>query len=172
MQRLIKHTIFLTGFMGTGKTTVGKSLAGLLGCPFVDLDDLIVQREGRPIAEIFATNGELYFRDCETSLLKELHHDQSAIYATGGGLVVRDENRRHMANLGKVVYLKASWSVLKHRLQQSSARPLVNSAKDWGKVKDLLFQRQIYYEQADLIIETNGLTPVQVAQKIISEFTL
>lgn len=172
MQRLIKNTIFLTGFMGSGKSTVGKSLAGLLGYPFVDLDDLIVQHEHRPIAEIFATDGEQYFRDCESTVVQELPKHQAAIYATGGGLVVRDENRHQMASLGKVVYLKASWPVLKQRLQQSVERPLVNSSKDWGNVKDLLSQRQIYYEQADLVIETNGLTPLQIAQKIISELTI
>jgi len=171
MQRLITNTIFLTGFMGSGKSTVGKSLAGLLGYPFVDLDDLIVQREHRPIAEIFATDGEPYFRDCETSVLKELHHDQSTVLATGGGLIVREENRRQMARLGKVVYLKTSWPVLKQRLQQNAERPLVNSAKDWNNVKDLLSQRQKYYEQADLIVDTDGLTPLQIAQKIAVELT-
>ena len=172
MQQLITNTIFLTGFMGSGKSTVGKSLSGLLGYPFVDLDELIVQREHRPIAEIFATDGEPYFRDCESAVLQKMSAHQDAIYATGGGLVVRDVNRRQMASLGKVVYLKTSWPVLKQRLQQSVERPLINSSKDWDNVKDLLSQRQKYYEQADLIVDTDGLTPLQIAQKIAVEFTL
>lgn len=171
MQRQINTTIFLTGFMGSGKSTVGKLLAGLLGCPFVDLDDLIEQREHRLIADIFATDGEPYFRDCESTVLQELSQHPATIYATGGGLVVRNENRRQLASLGTVVYLKASWPVLKQRLQQSAARPLVNKAKDWENVKDLLSQRQRYYEQAAFIVDTDNLTPLQVAQKIAVELT-
>ena len=74
-------------------------------------------------------------------------------------------------NLGKIVYLKASWPVLKKRLQQSVKRPLVNSANDWDKVKTLLIQRQIVYEQADLIIDTDGLSPLQIAQKVVVGLT-
>ena len=94
--------------MGAGKTTVGQSLSDLLGVPFVDLDARIVQREERSIASIFAEEGEDYFRDCETALLEELKEGPTAIYATGGGLVVRDVNRKAMASIGKVVYLQAS----------------------------------------------------------------
>ena len=144
-------------------------MSGLLECPFVDLDEIVVQRENRPIAEVFATDGELYFRDCETAVLKELTHHPASVFATGGGLVVRNENRLLLEKLGRVVYLKTSWPVLKQRLQQSVDRPLVNSAKDWGKVESLLSQRQAFYERADIVIDTDGLTPLQVANKIVPE---
>jgi len=171
MQPKIKQHIFLTGFMGAGKSTVGKLLADLLQCAFIDLDEMIVQREGRSIAEIFSANGESYFRDCETAILMELNCQPTAVYATGGGLVVRDENRAQMQQLGRIVYLKAGWPTLKGRLQSSVDRPLVTPTRDWVRLKDLWISRQAFYEAADLVIDTDGLTPLQVAQKIVSGLT-
>ena len=155
--------------MGVGKSTVGRLLADLLECIFIDLDEMIVQRENRSIAEIFATDGEDYFRDCETMTLNELNNSSMTVYATGGGLVVREENRRIMTDLGRVVYLRTQWPILKKRLQQSVDRPLVNSASGWDKVRELYAQRQPFYENADIIVDTDVLTPIQVAQKIASE---
>ena len=155
--------------MGVGKSTVGRLLADLLECIFIDLDEMIVQRENRSIAVIFATDGEDYFRDCETMTLNELNNSSMTVYATGGGLVVREENRRIMTDLGRVVYLRTQWPILKKRLQQSLDRPLVNSASGWDKVRELYAQRQPFYENADIIVDTNVLTPIQVAQKIASE---
>ncbi len=155
--------------MGVGKSTVGKLLAELLGCMFIDLDEMIVQRENHSISKIFATDGEDYFRDCETSILKELNRSPMTVYATGGGLVVREENRLLMPALGRVVYLRSQWPVLKKRLQQGVDRPLVDSASGWDTVKDLCAQRQTFYEDADIIVDTDLLTPLQIAQKIVSE---
>ena len=171
MQIAKSKNIFLTGFMGSGKSTVGNLLSGLLACPFVDFDEIIIQNEQKSIAEIFVADGEPYFRDCETALLKELPQHPVRVYATGGGLVVRDENRQLMEKLGRVVYLQTSWPVLRQRLQQSVARPLINSAKGWDKVENLLSRRKACYECADVIIDTDGLTPLQVANKIVVELT-
>jgi shikimate kinase len=171
MQPEITNNIFLTGFMGAGKSTVGKILADLLKCAYSDLDDMIVQREKRTIAEIFATEGEDYFRDCETAVLRSLRSQPAVVYATGGGLVVRGENRRQMQILGRVVYLKASWPTLMNRLQQSTDRPLVTPERDWYNLKQLWTQRQAFYEDADIVVDTDGLTPLQVAQKIASGLT-
>ena len=171
MRSNTQENIFLTGFMGAGKSTVGKLLADLLGCAFNDLDEMIVQREGRTIADIFAAESECYFRDRETAILKELCSQPSAVYATGGGLVVRDENRIQMQRLGRVVYLKASWPTLKMRLQSSTGRPLITPVKDWTKLKKLWSERQPFYEAADVVVATDGLTPLQVAQKIVSGLT-
>ena len=160
--------IFLTGFMGTGKSTVGKLLADLLQCPFVDLDDIIVQRESHTITEIFAADGESYFRDCETEILKALRQQPCAVYATGGGIVERDENRHVMKNFGRIVYLKTCWPILKARLQQSVDRPLVDPAHGWDDVRELWIKRQSFYEDADFVVETDGLTPLAVAERIVS----
>ena len=163
--------IFLTGFMGAGKSTVGSLLAGILDYTFIDLDEAIVESEQRSIAEIFATEGEHYFRNCETKLLKGLATDSARVYATGGGIVVREDNRREMRRLGLIVYLKTGWRTLEGRLQKSSGRPLVNTENDLTEVKNLWEKRQPFYTDADLTVATDELTPWQVAQKIKMELS-
>ena len=163
------ENIFLTGFMGAGKSTVGILLAGILDCPFVDLDVVIIESEQRSIAEIFATESEHYFRNCETTLLKELATDPARVYATGGGIVAREDNRREMRRLGLIVYLKTEWRTLESRLQKSSGRPLVNTENDLTEVKNLWEKRLPFYTDADLTVATDELTPSQVAQKIKME---
>lgn len=111
-----KRNIFLTGFMGAGKSTIGRRLARRLGYRFADLDELIAAREGRSIAEIFAAQGEAYFRDCEAAVLAEQTTADQVVFATGGGIVGRAENRAMMRQLGSVVYLRAAWSTLEQRL--------------------------------------------------------
>jgi shikimate kinase len=169
MQPELKHNIFLTGFMGAGKSSVGRVLAALLKCSFADLDEMIVQREGRSITEIFAVDGEDYFRDCETAILNKLSHQQAvAVYSTGGGLVIREENRRQMRRLGCIVYLKASWPTLMMRLQKSVDRPLVTPERDWHKLKDLWIRRQVFYADADIVVDTDGHEPLHVVQEIVA----
>lgn len=152
--------------MGAGKTTVGQLLSDLLELPFVDLDARIVQREQRSIANIFAKDGEDYFRDCETVLLGELKNEPPAVYATGGGIVVKDANRKAMVSLGHVVYLYASWETLQSRLQHSTDRPLVDPGKGWASLKELWDSRQEFYSNADIVIQTDGLSPIEVARDI------
>ncbi len=157
--------------MGAGKSTVGKLLAALLEYPFVDLDEVIVQRESRSIAEIFASDGEEYFRDCESSVLDGLGKHPSTIYATGGGIILRDVNRRKMNLIGRIVYLKADWATLKVRLLQSAFRPLANPDNGWDEVEKRWIERQSCYEEADLVVDTGGDSPLEVAKKIVAELT-
>jgi len=103
-----QRNIFLTGFMGAGKSTVGRRLAQRLDYRFADLDQLIVAREGRSISEIFATRGEGYFRDCEAAVLAGQAETMRTVFATGGGIVAREENRAVMKRHGTVVYLRSS----------------------------------------------------------------
>lgn len=165
-------SVFLTGFMGVGKSTVGRLTADLLNIPFVDLDERIVQREKRAIATIFAEDGEEYFRDCETDLLGELKEEVSAVYATGGGIVVREVNREAMASIGKIVYLSATWATLQNRLKNSIDRPLVTLEKNWDALKALWVKRQTFYSEADIIITVDGLAPSEVARNILDELNL
>lgn len=161
------RNLFLTGFMGAGKTTTGKALAEVLHCDFVDLDKVIVAREKRAINEIFATDGETYFRDCETKLLRELSPVSPAVYATGGGIVQREENRDLMKGCGLIIYLNARWESLQQRLTGSTDRPLAGPGKDWEAVRQLWNVRQPMYRDADLMVETDDQTPEQVANRIV-----
>ena len=162
------QNIFLTGFMGAGKSTVGIFLAQLIGCPFHDLDSMIVEKEKRSISEIFATDGEVYFRNCETDLLKSLNAQNSAIYATGGGIVTREENRALMRHKGRIIYMQTSWAILRERLKSSVERPLVDTARSWTDLEQLLQRREPFYLDADLVVDTDGRNPMQIAQKIVS----
>ena len=158
--------------MGAGKSTVGQLAADLLNMPFVDLDERIVQREKRSIASIFATEGEEYFRSCETDLLDELKDQPAAVYATGGGIVVREVNRQAMASMGKIVYLSASWLTLQERLNDSVDRPLVTTEKKWHELKDLWTYRQKFYSEADILVSVDGLTPMEIARNIHHELNI
>ena len=164
--------IFLTGFMGAGKSTVGRRLAQRLGYCFADLDQLIVAREGMPIAEIFAAHGESYFRDCEAAVLTAQTGTEHTVFATGGGIVGRNENRALMKQLGQVVYLRTSWPTLERRLARSSGRPLADPQQGWEKIRQLWQSRLPWYEEADLVIDTDQLTVPETVRAIISHVGL
>ena len=166
MKNNVMQNIFLTGFMGAGKSTTGRILAETIGCPFHDLDSMIVDRERRSIAEIFKTDGEEYFRDCETDLLSELPAEKSAVYATGGGIVLREVNRELMRSRGRIIFLRTSWHTLRERLLDSVDRPLVDREKGWKDLEQLWLHRLPLYRDADLIVDTDGITPEQVAKRI------
>jgi shikimate kinase len=166
MPQQTAKSIFLTGFMGAGKTTVGQLLADMLKLPFVDLDARVVQQEQRSIREIFSVEGESYFRSCETALLEELKDEPVAVYATGGGIVEREGNRKTMMAMGCVVYLDASWTTLRNRLQHSIERPLVDRDKGWEVLKSLWVKRQKFYTMADIIVQTDGLAAPEIARNI------
>jgi shikimate kinase len=167
-----RSNIFLTGFMGAGKSTVGRRLAQRLGYCFADLDQLIVAREGRPISEIFASRGEEYFRGCEAAVLTAQAGTEHTVFATGGGIVGRNENRVLMKQLGTVVYLRASWPTLAKRLARSSGRPLADPQQGWETIRQLWQSRLPWYEEADLVIDTDQLTLPEVVRAIISHLGL
>ena len=168
MKNIGTQNIFLTGFMGAGKSTVGHALATLTGCSFYDLDSLIVDKEQRSIADIFKTDGEEYFRNCETNVLSALNEEKNAVYATGGGIVLREENRSLMRGTGRVIYLRTRWDTLCERLKDSVDRPLVDPAKGWYDLEQLWLHRKPLYHDADLVVDTDGVTPRQIAEKIVS----
>ena len=138
--------IFLTGFMGSGKTTVGQALARLSGRPFADTDELVAQKAGSSISEIFRCAGEKAFRALEREALVEFlsEADPASIVATGGGLPVDPVNRRLMKACGSIVYLEAPFEALEHRIEQDGSRPL------WaGDARGLLEARRPFYEDSD-----------------------
>jgi len=153
--------------MGAGKSTIGRRLAHRLGYRFTDLDELIVAREGCPIAEIFAVHGETYFRECETAVLTEQTVAEQVVFATGGGIVGRAENRQLMKQCGCVVYLRAAWPTLEQRLARGKGRPLADPQKGWDSVRLLWQSRLPWYEEADVVIDTDRLRGNEVVRQVI-----
>ncbi len=159
--------ITLTGFMGSGKTTVGKVLADFLGCPFMDLDDLIVKKAGKSIPEIFAQDGESAFRQLEARLLRqtvEKYTENTVVLALGGGAVTAPASAALLREKTVCIYLRASLETLLQRLEgETAGRPLADAS-----LADRLAAREPLYEQtAHVIIDTDGLSPDEVADEII-----
>jgi 3-dehydroquinate synthase len=157
--------IYLTGFMGSGKTTVGEALAVLMKRPFIDLDRYMTAKIGRSIMEIFACAGEPAFRALENeSLIEVAEGAKGTVVATGGGVPVRQENREIMKVSGYIVYLRAGFDILITRIPEKPGRPLWNE-----KATQLLEARKCAYEDADFVVDTEGLTVQEVAREIFQK---
>ena len=143
----MKH-IFLIGFMGCGKSSIGKKLSFQLKKPFTDLDSMVEVKEKRTINQIFEEDGEQSFRDMETSVLISMFDTKlSYVIATGGGLVMREKNRRIMKKQGIIIYLKASADTLYERLEGDEKRPLLQTEDPKAKIEQLLNERGPIYEK-------------------------
>ncbi len=162
--------IVLVGFMGCGKSTVGRELRKLLGYPLVDTDRLIEARAGCSISELFARGGEQAFRELETEVLRELAGagGGSRIIATGGGIILREENRTLLRSLGCVVWLRAPVETIVRRTGRSRERPLLRTADPQARIEALLAERDPYYRSAaHLDVDTEGLSCNEVACGIL-----
>ncbi|WP_243386347.1 shikimate kinase [Bacillus kexueae] len=159
-------TIYLVGFMGSGKTTIGRMLAESLNIPVVDTDEEIVQKVQMDIPAIFEKYGEEYFRDVEGSCLRSIP-TQNFIVTTGGGIITRDENIQWMREQGLVIYLKADVSVLVKRIQNDANRPLANN-KSIEEIRELHEKRKSQYEKAHLVIDTTDRTTKEVLEKVLT----
>ncbi|MGH9340497.1 MAG: shikimate kinase [Acidobacteriota bacterium] len=155
--------IYLLGFMGSGKSTVGPMLARLLGRPFYDLDQLIEKDRRMTISEIFETRGETYFREVETRLLLESESLAPYVMALGGGTFVSAANRDFVARHGTSVWLKIDLEVAHQRCHSKSDRPL---ARDPERFKALLDFRRQFYQSADLHVDTENKSPDQISLEI------
>lgn len=165
--------IYLIGFMASGKTTVGKILAEKLGWRFIDSDDLIENKKGMSISEIFKNYGENYFRDLEKEVLLDLISLEKVVISVGGGLPIYFNNMELMLKNGFTVYLEVSEQILIDRLKNKSElekRPLLNNSKD--KLIDLLNVRRNVYEKAHETVKCNGHTPDEIAEKIVESFLI
>ena len=159
--------ITLTGFMGSGKTTVGKVLADFLGCPFMDLDDLVVKKAGKSIPDIFAQDGEPAFRELEAQILRKTvakYAESTAVLALGGGAVFAPASAALLREKTVCIYLRASLDTLLARLAgETAGRPLADAS-----LADRLADREPIYEKtAHVIVDTDGLSPDEVADEII-----
>lgn len=161
--------IVLVGFMGTGKTTVGRLLARQLGWRFVDLDREIEAMCCMEVSRIFAKYGEPYFREQETAAIKSLTGHAGMVVATGGGAVLRDENISALRQCGIIVMLSAQPDVIVKRLEQDPRviRPLLQGPDKLQRVRSILADRQARYALADVSIDTDHLTPTEVVQQIL-----
>ncbi len=170
---LVTPNIILIGFMGCGKSSVGRRLAGMTGHCFVDTDDLIVQSEGVSISEIFATKGEDYFRDLEQRALEELIGSCGVILSTGGGLILREANRETLKKIGLVAWLDADAGVLFERASRSGKRPLLQTENPRETFDTLLADRKALYESmATFRIDSTHLNHDEVAESLLKEAAL
>lgn len=162
------NSIYLVGFMGTGKTAVGKALAQKKKWNFVDLDELIALKEKRSIADIFAQDGEPYFRRVEKRVLKEVSREEKFVVACGGGIVLDKDNIRIMQETGVILCLAASPEVILERTSGGlTHRPLLNVSDPKKQIDLLLKLRAPYYAQADKTIDTSKISAKEVVDKII-----
>ena len=166
----LRHNIVLIGFMGSGKSSIGRLIAGRLGFQYVDTDALLVQRTGREIPEIFRREGEEHFRDLETAVLESLTPLQRCVIATGGGVVLRERNRELLRELGFVVLLTASEDVIFERVSRNARRPLLQTPNPRATVAALLAARQpAYAAAAQWTIDNSALTHAETAQAVVAE---
>ncbi len=162
-----KSVIFLVGPMGAGKSTIGRLLASELGYNFRDSDRVIEERTGADIPWIFDMEGEEGFRERETAVLQELATELGMVVATGGGIVLREQNRELMKSAGYVCYLTASIDQLVERTARDKKRPLLQVENPRQKIIDLLSLREpLYQSAADFIVNTDRRSPKAVAQDI------
>jgi len=159
--------IYLTGFMGTGKTTVGKILARKLGKEFIETDALIEQEQGKKIVDIFSDKGEGYFRGLENRLIKELASKKDLVISCGGGLICNEVNLELLKKTGVVFSLMARSEVIYERTKKYTHRPLLNVDKPLEKIEELLEKRKPYYLKAHYVIDTEDFSPQKVADKIV-----
>jgi len=170
-----KIKIYLSGFMGAGKSRIGRTLRDKTGFQFYDSDRVVEEKAAKTISRIFAEDGEDTFRELEKQAIKELaRKEETVIIALGGGAVLIEENRKIMRESGYVIYLKSSAEAIYERVKHKTHRPLLQvdgtenvKEKVLHKIETMMNERDSLYEQADLVIERDGMEAEEVADKII-----
>ena len=166
------NNIALIGFMGTGKSTVGRLLAEQLHFTFVDTDELIETRTGKTISAIFAENGEPAFRQFEKEAVAALNARNRIVIATGGGLGANEANLASLKEHALVVCLWASPEKIWERVHNQSHRPLLKEADPLARIRELLAAREKTYKQADVLLSTEVRSLKEVAQQVLHQFQL
>ena len=162
--------IILIGYMGCGKTTVGKSIVMLTKRTFADTDEMIVAQQNRSISDIFEKDGEDAFRAMETALLEKMIADKndSLVISTGGGMPVREENRQLLRQLGTVVYMRVKPETVYERIKGDTTRPLLQCDNPLERIREMIKSRGPAYEAAaEFIIDVDRLTQQEAAEEII-----
>ncbi|MGR9049386.1 shikimate kinase [Halobacillus faecis] len=156
--------IFLTGFMGSGKSTIAKMISEKMKYPYIEMDEAIEEAEGMKIRDMFALKGEQYFRNKETEFLRNLKEE--VVLSTGGGVILREENRALMQE-GTVVYLKAEWETIVERLTGDTDRPLWKG-DDSEKKKRFDERLSLYEQSADVVINVDQKTPEEITEELVA----
>lgn len=171
-RKLFSYNIVLIGFMGAGKSTVSDYLSTMFAMNIVEMDQVISEREEMSIPDIFATYGEEYFRELETKLLIEMQSKKNTIISCGGGAALREANVSEMKKNGRVVLLTASPQTVYERVKDSDERPVLNGNKSVEYIADLMEKRREKYEAAaDIVIQTDNKTVLQICEELISKLT-
>jgi shikimate kinase len=160
-----KSRIYLVGFMGAGKSTIGPLLARQLNWSFCDLDVEIEKQQGCPIREIFTTGGEATFREMETAALRQWAGEPSLVIALGGGAFIGEANRQIVQQSGLSIFLDCPLELVLERCRRDSARPLFN---DPQSILQLVQSRRPFYLQSDLQIDVRGLSPEEIVLEILA----
>lgn len=162
----MKANIALIGFMGSGKTTVGRQLAKALDMKFIDIDKMISMREKKNIPEIFKEYGEKYFRDKEREIIEEESRENNIVIATGGGAIVDNENLKNLKKSSYVVYLDATIECIYERIKESKHRPLIAEADDvYARIKEL-------YEKRLWLYKISGDYSVEITTETVTQDTV
>lgn len=164
--------IALIGFMGAGKSSVGRLVADTLHFTFLDTDDVIEARAGKSITDIFAQEGEPAFRERECRLVEELARRDKTVISTGGGLPINPANLASLKTHALVVCLWTSPEKIFERVGHQTHRPLLNNPDPLGKIRSLLATREPFYHQADVLVNTEMRSIKEVAQQVIHQFRL
>jgi len=164
-----RGNVYLVGMMGAGKTTLGKALAHKMGQEFLDTDRLLVERTGVPVATIFEIEGEPGFRRRESMVLGELARQEGFVVATGGGIVLSEDNRRVMRESGTVVYLRARLENLWERMRHDTTRPLLATADPRATLEALLQEREpLYREAAHVVVDTGSQSSSTLVNRVLA----
>ncbi len=166
MPGVSRRNIYLAGFMGTGKSTVGRELARLMGRKFVDTDAELEQRFGMTVGEMFKAQGEQAFRENERALALQLSESSNRVIATGGGTLLDAQVRRALRETGLVICLFTQQEQLVARLERTDKRPLLKGENIVRKVDELLQKRREVYDTISIRVDTTHLTPQEAARKI------
>src|ERR1035437_6288211 len=163
------HNIILVGFMGTGKTTIGRALADQLKRDFIDMDIELEVRAGKPIPRVFAEDGEPLFRRMERDLVVELSRRSNLVIAAGGGLVLNPDNIRDFSATGHIICLKATSDEILRRVSGSDHRPLLAQGNKAERIRNLLQQRQHFYDAIPCQVDTTGKTLNEVVTRVLEK---
>ncbi|MDI6786509.1 MAG: shikimate kinase [bacterium] len=159
--------IVLFGFMGTGKSSIGKILAERLDMSFLEMDEIIEKENKMTISDIFEKYGEAYFRELEKDLIERISKNNSCVISTGGGVVLNEENVELLQKNGILISLMAKEEVIYKRVKNETHRPLLKTKNGLQKIREILNHRRPFYEKAGFCIDTSNMSKNEVVEKII-----